>query len=252
MTYNILYGGYQREAYILQVITTNDPDIVLLQEAGNQKTIFEFAKALDMHLFIAIGRFSRHPIALLSRFPIVKASSFYPFPPISRTVLSASLEIFPEKHLQIYGTHLVPHPPQFLLELWRVWEIHTILKQARVDNNELCLIAGDFNAVAPGDNFSTFTMPLRLKFMLWAQGGVIFRWAINRLLVSGFTDSYRFLHSNDEGYTLPTFSPTIRLDYIFVNSHLKEKLIKCHVVTSPSVVAQASDHYPIIAEFSFL
>jgi len=248
MTYNILYGGVQRESLLLQVIKSANPDVLILQEVAEHKTIHDFSSELGMNLFIAEGGFSQHGIALLSRFPIVNPKSIHPFPPISRTLLSAAVEVSPKSQLQIYGVHLIPHP-QFLLELWRAWEVQTILKQVVANNKDFYLIAGGLNAVAPGDNFSTHTMPRLLKLMLWTQGGLVFRWAINRLIVFGFTDCYRLLHPDEDGFTLPPPSPTIRLDYIFVNAGLKERLVNCNVITSPSVVNQASDHYPIMAEF---
>ncbi len=113
------------------------------------------------------------------------------------------------------------------------------------------LIAGDFNAVAPNDRVVVKSMPAILKLMLLLQGGRFFHHAIAATQVAGFADCYRFLHPDRDGFTLPAPSPTIRLDYIFANEALKAYLQKCDVVREPAAVHQASDHYPLVAEFAF-
>jgi exonuclease III len=81
------------------------------------------------------------------------------------------------------------------------------------------------------------------------QGGKIFRQLIRQLHASGLTDCYRYLHPIEDGFTIPTPYPKVRLDYIFANAHLLPALQRCDVVIEPSVVRQASDHYPLLAEF---
>jgi endonuclease/exonuclease/phosphatase family metal-dependent hydrolase len=248
MTYNIQDGGQNRERFVLQVLKANRPDIAVLQEVTQQSTIQGFAQELDMDFFLANGNLKRR-IALLSRFPIVSRQSYQPFPPMSSAVMEAMIKVADNKHICVLGIHLVPHPA-ILFEWWRMWETSVILHRATYYQASPCVIAGDFNAVAATDRVITAYMPTRLKVMLWAQGGRFFYGATGKVASAGFTDSYRFLHPGEDGFTLPAPTPTIRLDYIFVNEPLKACLQKCHVASEPSVVHQASDHYPVMAEFT--
>jgi exonuclease III len=248
-TYNILNGGVGREDLILQVLRASRPDIAMLQEVTRQQTVQEMAQALDVDFFFAQGNTSRH-LALLSRLPIISQQSWHPFPPIRAAILEATVEPAPGKHIYLLGVHLVPHPA-ILLELWRAWEMRVVLQRARQHDAQPCLIAGDFNAVAPNDRVVTKSMPVILKLMLLLQGWRFFHYALEATRAAGFTDCYRFLHPDQDGFTLPTPSPTIRLDYILANDALKASLQKCHVVREPAAIHQASDHYPLVAEFAF-
>ena len=117
--------------------------------------------------------------------------------------------------------------------------------------NELCLIAGDFNAIAPGEKVKTDNMPNWLRWIILLQGNRVYHFSIGELLSAGFTDCFRLLNPSDHGFTLPTPNPNSRLDYIFVNAKMKPYIRKCWIVHEPNDVEVASDHYPVMAEFSF-
>ena len=134
-------------------------------------------------------------------------------------------------------------------EWWRWWEAKHTLKYVNPYSNKLCLIAGDFNAIAPDDSVIINTMPQWLRLTLWIQGNRAYQFSIREYLAAGFTDSFRYLNKGEAGFTLPPPDPNSRLDYVFVNNVLKEYLKKCWVVREPLVVEQASDHYPVVAEF---
>jgi exonuclease III len=112
------------------------------------------------------------------------------------------------------------------------------------------LIAGDFNAIAPGETVNIKTMPNWLKWIIYLQGQRVYHFSIAKLLSSGFIDCFRSLDSN-EGFTVPPPNPNSRLDYIFVNATMRKYLKKCWVIREPDSVHLASDHYPVMAEFSF-
>jgi endonuclease/exonuclease/phosphatase family metal-dependent hydrolase len=247
VTYNIQDDGAGREEFILEVLRTIQPDVAILQEVGHPNTAGKFAQALNMGLYFAQGNSIRH-LALLSRLPISAQHSYHPSPPIHTTILEASIEYAPDQHLRVFGVHLIAQP-FITFELWRQREVKTLLQSVLSYHSDLCLIAGDFNAIAPRDPVIVRTWPRRLKLMLALQGGHIFRRAIQRVLSAGFTDCYRMLHPNEEGFTLPTPTPNTRLDYIFANNVLVNYLYRCAVIREPSVVERGSDHYPVMAEF---
>ena len=247
MTYNILDGGAGREDYILQVLQTVRPDVAVLQEVFHVGFVQDLANALNMEFFFAEGNSKRH-LALLSRRPIVSPQSYRPFPPIHHAVLEAEIEYSPNKRFRLFGVHLVAWY-SVLLELWRQWEIKVIVKRANLRDSQPCVILGDFNTIAPQDKLTVSAMPLYLRLMILSQGQRVFRFAIGEMLSAGFTDCFRVLHPDQDGFTLPPPVPNARLDYIFVNNPMKAYLQQCFVVREPSVVQEASDHYPVVADF---
>jgi endonuclease/exonuclease/phosphatase family metal-dependent hydrolase len=188
MTYNILDGGIGREEYILQVLQATQPDIILLQEVLDADFINRLAQTLNMnHLFVK-GNSKRH-LGLLSRFPIISHQNHRPFPPIRRAILEAEIEYLPSKRLSLFGVHLMALHG-FLFECWRYWEIKIILDRVKLKEQNLCLIAGDFNAIASGDRVIVKTMPLFLNLLLLPQGWHIFKFALRPIVISWF---YRLL-----------------------------------------------------------
>jgi exonuclease III len=131
-----------------------------------------------------------------------------------------------------------------------MWEVGYIVRHVRSYQNLPCLVAGDFNAIAPSESVKMETIPKWLKWILYLQGNRVYHFSIAKLLAVGFTDCFRNLNA-DEGFTLPPPNPNSRLDYIFVNATMKPYLKQCWVVREPESVNRASDHYPVMAEFSF-
>lgn len=248
LTYNILDGGAHREALILKTIEAAKPDIVMLQEVFDSTPLADWASHLDMQHFLARGNSRRH-LAVLSRFPIVETHSFHPFPPSLKSTLYAKVAYAPDRFVHAFGIHLAPHP-FIVFEWWRKWEKEVAFGKANALACEPCFLAGDFNAIAPNDAPDTQSWPRLLKLMLACQGGRLFHFAIQDILRNGFVDCYRSLHPQSQGYTLPTSSPTTRLDYIFANSALYAHLKTCDIVCELAETREASDHYPVMADFA--
>ena len=59
------------------------------------------------------------------------------------------------------------------------------------------------------------------------------------------------MHPEEDGFTLPSVNPQVRLDYVFAAPSLKVALRKCQIITSPKEVTSASDHLPLLAEFGW-
>ncbi len=249
LTYNILDGGGNREALLLEVLRAKAPDVVILQEVFEAGLLAEFATAMGMHYFFAKGNSIRH-LGLLSRYPIRSPRSHNPFP-IRCAILEAQIELEAGPPLQIIGIHLAPFVAWYR-EIWRALELRIILRLASQYANKPLLIAGDCNAIAPNDRVEWVdSIPPWLKWMLRLQGGRVFHVAIRRILTAGYTDSFRYVHPAVDGFTLPTPEPHARLDYIFVNDHLRPKLQNCEVVRDVPDVDRASDHYPVFGDFVF-
>jgi len=136
MTYNILDDGAGRELLILEVVRAADPGIVILQEVGRLENDEMFAAALHLNFGFIRGNSKRH-LAVLSRFPILECHSYHPWP-LSTALLEAKIELPGKRLLCLWGVHLAAQP-LVLFELWRWWEIATILRRIRpVYRNRVC------------------------------------------------------------------------------------------------------------------
>jgi len=247
MTYNILEGGADREAYIQQVIQTVNPHLVILQEVTDPKILVSLAEACQMQLFLGTGN-KKTKVALLSQIPVSNFKSHHPFFPIWHNIAEAEIYYQPNQSFLLIGVHLVANL-WFGFELWRYLEVNYIIKRYKQFFEQPCLIAGDFNAIAPHDKVIIRSMPASLKAILFLQGNRVFRFSIQRLLSTGFIDSFRFINPSEDGFTLPPPQPNTRLDYIFINQAMQRHLVNCWVVREPNRVNEASDHYAVVAEF---
>jgi endonuclease/exonuclease/phosphatase family metal-dependent hydrolase len=79
------------------------------------------------------------------------------------------------------------------------------------------------------------------------------RWTVDHVVKSGYTDCFRALHPQDDGYTCATWMPAARIDYAFADRLLAARLIDCAVIGSGSRpdpdTATASDHLPLVTDF---
>jgi exodeoxyribonuclease-3 len=249
MTYNILDGGENREQYILNVIQTARPEIVVLQEVFEEDFLKFLSHSLKMPYYIGPGN-KRRKVALLSKLPVLTFKSHHPAFPIWRNFIEAQIEYAPNKTVRIIGVHPIANLG-VVFEFWRLLEARYVTNHIRIYQSEPCLIAGDFNAIAQGEKVKTEGMPGWLKWVIYLQGNRVYHFSIEWFLSAGFIDCFRFLNSED-GLTLPPPNPNARLDYIFVNALLKPYLKKCWVVREPNSINFASDHYPVMAEFDFI
>ncbi len=247
MTYNILNGGENRERYIVDAIQNTGPNIVILQEVFDEELLQFLSYSLGMAHYMGTGN-KKRKVALLSKYPVRAFISRHPTFPIWRNFIDAEIEYEPNKTIRIIGVHPIANLG-VPFEIWRLWEAKYVTKYVRMYQNEPCLIAGDFNAIAPEEKVKTENMPGWLKWTIYLQGNRVYYFSIKAFLSAGFTDCFRSLHSED-GFTLPPPNPNSRLDYIFVNAKMKAHLKKCWVVREPKSVNLASDHYPVVAELS--
>ena len=246
MTYNILEGGIGREKVIQELIQTVKPHLLVLQEVTDVSLLKALSEALQMRWFLGIGN-KKTKTALLSQLPVVSFASDDSFP-IWHNLIEAEVRYQTNKSLFLIGVHLIPHL-WLGFEWWRYWEIRSILARAKKRAGQPLLIAGDFNAIAPGDQVRIQSAPASIKAMLFLQSNHVFRFAIQALLSAGYTDVFGLLHRNETGFTYPTSRPSTRFDYLFINPVLQAYLKDCWAVREPDMVNKASDHYPVVAEF---
>ncbi len=248
MTYNILDGGAGREAALTEVVRTAAPDVVIMPEVMRPAVLERMASDLGMAWGVARGPERGRKVGALSRLPMLALHSFRP-PWMWRKCVEISVLLPGGQSLTIFGLHPVPFYSWFF-EWWRVQEVRCLLEHIRRTAPGPHLLAGDFNAIAPGDRAVLEGAPLWVKAQLWFQAGRVLHWTLKPLLEAGYVDCFRALHPRDDGFTLPAPSPKVRLDYIFAAPALSASLRECRVVTQPDAVKTASDHLPVLAEFA--
>ena len=120
--------------------------------------------------------------------------------------------------------------------------IITVLEQSGGDRH---VLAGDLNALRPGDPVGT--PPAGEARRGDAVDGAP-RVAIRRMLEAGYIDCFRRLHPRRRGFTYPSQWPWLRLDYIFASPRLAPYVDRCDVIDT-RLARRASDHLPIWASF---
>lgn len=250
LTYNILKGGQERETQIIEVIRSVAPDVVVVQEVLEANHFRHIATALGMSPYLTQSQ-GHVPlrVGLLSRLPVLDFRTLGLWP-VWPGCLQATIQLANGHSLTVFGLHLAAYYPWFM-ELWRTYQLRTLLRYIQRTAPEWHVLAGDFNTIAPEDKASLMKAPLWVKAQAWFQLGYIPRWALGTLLDAGYVDCFRELHPKGDGFTLPSVDPQVRLDYVFAAPSLNEALRECRVITSPKTVTAASDHLPVLTEFGW-
>jgi exodeoxyribonuclease-3 len=245
LSYNVRYGGAGREAQLAASIRLADPDLVVLQEATRPDVVERLAAETGLKVWAAQPG---HSLAYLSRVPVARHEWHRP-----RGSKRHFVEIEPEGlGLRVYGVHLsAVH--SFFTERRRMRELRSMLAWVETRKDDFRVFVGDFNTLPPGDVLHWRQLPLRLRPMVWLSGGSVRYQTIQIMLASGYLDGFRRLHPDPEerGYTFPTWNPHVRLDFVFLPERFGNQLKACRVLTEEPVLKEASDHFPLLAEFGF-
>jgi endonuclease/exonuclease/phosphatase family metal-dependent hydrolase len=78
------------------------------------------------------------------------------------------------------------------------------------------------------------------------------RASIGLLHRAGYVDCFRHTNPRSPGFTYSSTAPSGRIDFIFASLDLAQRLSACYIVEGDKVVyvSAASDHLPVLAEFS--
>jgi exodeoxyribonuclease III len=241
VSYNIKFGGRGRERALAEVIRGANPEVVLLQEATDPRVIEVLARETGLSHW---GSRPEYSMGFLTKIPVQHHTWHHPVNsrhPFLELVLEGV-------DCRIFGLHLVAWFSKWT-ERKRRRELRALLDGIREHQHGFHLIAGDFNALAPGELLEVRKMPRWIRAMVWLSGRDISRETIQLALDEGYLDAWRRLHPNDAGYTFPTWDPHVRLDYVFVPARYAERVAVCEVLFTPTeLVREASDHAPILVE----
>jgi exonuclease III len=245
LTYNLYFGGADRLEEIYQVLAHIKADVIALTEADDPLVVATLAERLGLQHIWAEGSGDRH-IATLSRYPILEWQ-IYRRRPLTQAVLETKLD-FAAGPISIYNAHFLP---TLLLpfEIRRWQAIGKLLQIIHARQPGPHLIAGDLNAIAPGDRVLQRHNPVQMRRLMAWQLNIIFRLALPRLLKAGYVDCFRRLHPTADGFTWMPGNLTTRYDYILADSFMAAQLQSCRVVDDIAAVCTASDHLPLLAEF---
>jgi endonuclease/exonuclease/phosphatase family metal-dependent hydrolase len=241
VSYNIKFGGRGRVQALSDVIRGANPDVVLLQEATDPGIIAELSRATGMTHW---GSRPDYSMGFLTRIPVTHHAWHHP-----RNARHAFLELVLEGvECRIFGLHLVAWFSKWT-ERKRARELRALLDGIREHQYGFHLIAGDFNALAPGELLEVRRMPRWIRAMIWLSGRDIARDTIQLMLDEGYVDAWRVLHPKENGFTFPTWDPHLRLDYVFVPERYTSRVAVCEVLFTPEpLVREASDHAPVLLE----
>jgi exodeoxyribonuclease-3 len=249
LTYNIREGGVGRAEAIAEVIKAAKPDVVALQEARDPSVVERIAKLAG---FEYSGSQRSHSTGFLSHVPVLNYGWRHP-PRTRHALLEVSLDAgFP----RLFVLHLRAWFSKWS-ERRRAQELRGLLdgiqEQLIREKHAFAfhLLAGDFNALAPGERLDPSHMPRWIRGMIWLSGRDIARTTIEMMKTDGYVDAWRTLHADPEketGYTFPVWDPHVRLDYVFTPAEYGSRFRACEVRRIPEEVRTASDHFPLLVE----
>lgn len=242
MTYNILVGGEEREPFIRDIIRSQDPDIIAIQEANDRAVAETLARELGMRIVLTEGGSPYH-LALLTRLPIV-TSAVHQTPEMTKGAVEIET-VWEGRPLRVFNTHFKANPDQ---EPQRVAEVEALLRLTGPAGDGQTLLMGDFNSLSPVDAFvpdpEIADEDVDFAQVAYAQPRLV----IPRVLNAGYVDIFRQRRPGEPGYTAKTPTPVVRIDYIFASPSLAARAVYCDRIESPLVIL-ASDHMPVRADF---
>jgi exodeoxyribonuclease-3 len=238
LSYNIRHGGSGREEHIAAVVSSCQPDLVILQEATRPAVVDRVAELCGM---AQCGAQPKTSLGFMSRTKV--RDHQWHRPRLSR---HAFLEVHPaDADFPVFGVHLSAVHAAWT-ERRRAFELANLMRTIRAHDRGFHLLAGDFNTLAPGDVLDFRKLPARLRALVWLSGGRI-RWrTIQIVLNEGYVDVFRRVHPDDRGLSFPVWDPHVRLDYLFAPASHAGRILECRVVTHPAA-QEASDHFPLFA-----
>ncbi len=251
LTYNIREGGVGRVEELAEVIRAANADVVALQEARDPALVERIANLAG---FPFSGSRRSHSTGFLSRIGVLDYGWRHP-PRTRHALLEVSLS---DGLPRVFVLHLRAWFSRWS-EQRRARELRGLLEGIREqlvrEQHAFAfhVLAGDFNALAPGERFDPSPMPAWIRGMIWLSGRDIARSTIEMMQRDGYVDAWRTVHPDSKqepGFTFPVWNPHVRLDYVFTPASYASRVTACEVRRTPDATRSASDHFPLLVEFS--
>lgn len=261
MSYNALFGGFDGtddRRFLAQkaAIAEVNPDVLLIQEAkqfeaNGYRRFYEVEVALNRRGFLALAPHTGQNTAIFVRDSIQPISfesdsvHFHHAAAIGTFKISGF-----EQPVTFVSAHLCPLGPHV-----RLTEAAYLSSHAAPD--KLTIIAGDFNSVSPYDpeplGWETLPSHFQARY-LSLDGKTSDKRILETLYQAGFIDlAHRFSQHTEATVPGKAFKGTefipFRSDYILASAALAETATFYAVIKNDKT-DMASDHYPIVAEFT--
>lgn len=253
MTYNIQFGGVDddgtkvasRLPLIHEVVRRARPHVLAVQETNefdlrDYRRLFAFERAVGMRSILVHSPHGFHGAMFLQpRLEPVSLRNDDPFG--NRVLMGMMLRTPGGMELTIHNVHLDTYAPQQRLD--------GILRRL---SGPPSLVLGDFNNLRPDDPdaehvWQVLLPPYQTRF----SGGAPLEGADGRVFKAleqaGHIDLFRHMHPADRGATVRA-AGGMRIDFIFATSDLAQRVTRCEVLDA-SPADEASDHFPVVAEF---
>jgi endonuclease/exonuclease/phosphatase family metal-dependent hydrolase len=219
LTWNVLFGGVGREALLGEQIGAIAPDIACFTEVTSKESLEKWSASIGPYRAVSGRTIYGDRAAIVSRWPIGSVQLFGP-PWSPRRWVRGEVQLSDDISIGVVAVHLLAHQP-WTAELGRLIEVRSLLSQIAAWRNGPVVLAGDFNAIGPGDEVERQSIPFSVRAQWWALGGVIPRWTIRKMLTANYIDCFRAANADARGFTIESWNPTARIDYVFVNESSK-------------------------------
>jgi endonuclease/exonuclease/phosphatase family metal-dependent hydrolase len=250
VSYNILDGGEGRPDPLAEVIEAQKPDIVVLVEADVPAVVDRIAARLKMDAISAQGR--KHGSAILARGAILESINHSLLQPeFADCVLEATVAV-DGAEWTVAAVHLHARA-RIADEAFREKEIAAILDifGEHRQSDRAHLLAGDFNANSPIQQVKIEDCKPRTREDVAANGGVLPRTAVGRLLAADYLDTFHaFAGFEAAGVgSFTTQHPGQRVDYIF-SYGIDPRRFRDARIEQDRLAKYASDHFPVVLEIA--
>ncbi len=263
LTYNVhgwlTSAGEPNVQLLAAAIAETGADMVGLNEVfhpyptGDGHALAVLAQRLGMHYAFGATRPRTsapddipYGNAFLTRWPILAYAAHHLAPLTSygqRGLLEVRVRLPSGAPFTTYVIHLDHRSEQIRLEQWEAAQTWLLRDRARPH-----LLMGDFNALAATDYAAPGALD-RLVAYQDAQGWPVARFdLVAQVGKAGYRDAYD-LAGSGESPTWPAAAPERRIDYVFVPGVWAAALTACRRWEGAAAAA-ASDHLPVLAEFS--
>jgi exodeoxyribonuclease-3 len=252
MTYNIQFGGVDddgtrvdgRLPLIHEVVRQARPDVLAVQDANgfderDFRRLFAFERAVGMRSIFVQFSYGFHGLILLRpEFAPVSMRNDYPLG--NRLLMGLVLRTPGGAEMTVHNVHLDTNAPQ--------QRVDGILRRL---SEPTSLVMGDFNNLRPDDPGAEQVWQALLPAYRTRVSGGSGERADGRVFQAveqaGHVDLFRHLHPHDRGATLRG-AEGLRIDYVFATADLATRVTRCEVFdTAPA--REASDHFPVVADF---
>jgi len=260
LTYNTLFGGRdgtndRRAQAQISLINELKPDVFLMQEAkgfdaNGGAWLYAMEASIGMRGFLAVAPRTGQNITIFIREPLRPVSFDVDVANFHHTLATLKVALPDARIVTFISVHLCPAGAVI-----RRREAAYLTVHAAPEN--LTLITGDFNSASPHDpepeGFAALPAQHRTRYLA-DDLRTADRSVLAHLEAAGWVD-IGHAQGGSSVPTVPTADftgtefPVMRCDYLLASKALADQATSYKVIRTPAT-GMASDHYPVVAEFT--